>query len=402
LRVFWHFNESDVDYVGMLPSALTLFRGVTVWAPSGSLIQEAHAIGNLSIDRSGFLDLIKSGDLQIAAREDWLVNGPSRRANRWKHAPWTADFDGVILDLYQQDLGKENPRVKLIGDETGYVLADIEVEKRSDRYFAALAMIQNGAIPKGTSERINRGRSSDNLDWQRDPSRMSIRMLLRDAYNHEVARSTLGAEVAVENDNLPVGALDRISGRPSYEVPTDTPQLSARRVKDAIQFVRSFGEAVSVDSIQKLRQDNREQNFLWEILKSERDMLRTLATQISDGLDKASLYEDLFGTKFGDNAAAIAAPTFTIAGIVSAARSFDSKSINRRQMFTGIAFAAAGGALGVAGQVERIGERNSLWSEGDYGGPCWPTLFGVGVNHPNRQQIASVYAGVLERIERGY
>lgn len=399
MRAFWHFNESDLEYVGMLPSALSFCSELTVWAPSGVLIQSAFDQGMSKIDSDDFVDLVESGDLRIAAREDWLLNGDKRKDNRWEGAKWTAEFDGAILRIFEEDDDKQIKRVVAQGPEKGVAAAEQALSERNEQYVLAERLLSEGKVAKGTRQRIERGLQATSGDWKTNPHAMSIKMVIRDAANHEAARDQLGADVMIENDALPVNEISRISRRPPMEIEEDVAEITSDMLKEAMSIVRQFSGEETVDAIRTIRHSTKEQDFLWKLLKSEKRMLSTLASQVKDGMDPSTLWRDVFGDKSGSQLATLYGVGSSLVGAVMAAKLYQNGRIEKRKFLAGIALTVSSFVISSSGPIQNLAERASLIPEPDYSGPSWPTLYGLGVSNANREQLEILYARILEKIE---
>ena len=71
-RTFIHINEYQEDGWRLVPALCALSDELTLWAPSGTLLQSAFENGSAPFSPNDLLAAIERGKIRVAAREWWL------------------------------------------------------------------------------------------------------------------------------------------------------------------------------------------------------------------------------------------------------------------------------------------------------------------------------------------
>lgn len=184
---FCHVSEFGRRGYERLDTMISMSLPLTLWAPSLKLASH-YSTGQ--IDADSLVRLVDRGAVRIAGREDWIKNGIKRRdrAKEWEGADWT-EQDSRIERIAAADEGIRQEtarRVQIVADEDGYDRADAFLQVRPDAIPKISRMIQNGKIPDGSRERIERNQLT---------GYKAAREVLRDARNHGRAIADTASKV---------------------------------------------------------------------------------------------------------------------------------------------------------------------------------------------------------------
>ncbi len=390
MDVFWHINEGQAKGLALLSPLLLFTRELSVWSPAHAVLEEAFHDKHTNISPSGFLDLVEQGHIKVCGREEWLTNGDHRRNDNWPGAAWIRDFDGRLLKLFEDDYNGAEKRVSHQPPERGYKVADQIIEVNDVKFEIAKELVEKELVPSGTLDRINRNLIKPDNRWRSEPELMAARELLRDAVNHEDARSSVRADLTVDFDLFSSAKLGVLADRKPANITNLHHQFSLDKLKEVIALAKSLSGRENEISLAKLREDKKERKFLWELLLSEREKRMSLFSQIGRGTPDKDFMSEILGSKIPDN-------LVQSVGLVSAAGvaiHAANKGINRRELLFGVA------GLGVAtfSPTRQLLERNSVIPEGDYSGPKWMSVFALGHDSPTRKELDWISNSIVEKL----
>jgi hypothetical protein len=389
MKMFWHYNESDTQSASLLLPLMLFSEEVSLWSPSYHVSKSAKDQGVTKLGPFEIIELVEAGHIKIAGREDWLVNGTSRKNSQWHGAQWHEEFDEKILRIFEDDYNKPTKRVTSLPVESGYEQADHEIGMKSKKYKRAMAYVRQKKLPLGTKQRIQTKANSSGA-WMRNPKKMAARELLRDAFNYENSRQALGADVSFEHESFSSKCLAEVAGRSLHTTDDLHPDFTIEKLNNAMDFALSLANKETVNDIIEVRQNQKEMGNLWQLVISEQGARRKLLSQLKDGNSTSTLAQDLIGNKITDRICQTIGGTVAISSAVVTAYQM---KCTRRQ----VGMAILGLSTAVGPGINNLSERISLTSEGDYSGPFWPFAMSLGVRDPTQAQLIALTEQLLRR-----
>lgn len=395
MRSFWHINEFAFEAMDVLTFAVLFSDEVVLWAPSASRINEAcnHQLKYTNYNSRDILTCVESGAIRIAGRERWLLDKSWRNGQAWDYAHWDDGFDSEVRRIAKEDMGKLSPRVIIASDEDrGYQFADEQLEKaESPAVAAASALVKRGQLPLGT---LQRGGRIAGGKVTMAPDRIFIREVIRDAFNHEWARTLIAkADIPIETSDFPP-EFSAIGLRKEFD-PTPH-RVDFDRLIECVQVIGALGDAAHRDgapppSLAQLAALSRGENIskefsaLLSVMQAAGSRKYPGAVRdkiVSQLLAAESKMRDPVSYIFGAglpghmNACNLAVTVASAATVKLSRRNFVQASASIASLAfswpTAKAAAEWGGISGLS----------------QYDGPKWPFILRHGVTSPNWEQLS--------------
>lgn len=199
--VFHLTNEFRTDGPLHLLPLLCTGADVVLWGPVFPGIRDAHSLHSSCLTPKAFLQLLEdpNGPIKVTSRAEWLLDPAYRNAYPWPDAKWVDGFDDVIKRIADEDRNKvaRERRVIVAEPERGWAMAADRLARSDGGRLAAslVDLYRRGDVPAPIAQRI-----AVNSDRGRHPAET----ILRDVFNHQVARVETAANLAAVNTQYSV------------------------------------------------------------------------------------------------------------------------------------------------------------------------------------------------------
>ena len=379
---FCHINEYGEKGYSSLHRMIAASYPVTLWGPSGAVIDRLHSGGQCRIDSQQLGDYVEQGLVRVVARSEWIYDQTFRSRHGWEGARWLERFDGRVRDIAVTDEFElpDRRRVIVAPPEDGYDWADALITEDPQEIHTASRLLLDDRVPAGTRERVRR------LGGAVSPERIA-REVLRDARNHAQACELAGAKVPFldQHDAEFLGLLEKGTGQTS----TQTTQESA------VESDLTNAMVAMLEGLDRLQKPSTLRSFLGsEPHRELATWLNLLAEEASkaeaarpDKLLPLHLYQDIDS---GVQPSALR----DIVGIPKTRVEQSEASFGFLLSVVGLALDPSG-VLGLAGMgvyiiriVRRLAQRLGF-ARPDYRGPQWPFLYAFG-RPPNTQELEAL------------
>lgn len=285
MRIFCHICEFGPEGTQYIPSLVFMGNKLTLWSPSGRLIDHAYQHGYSCLRSVDVLKLIEAGYLQVMGRRDWLINGPKRQASRWDFAEWSGRFDDRIAEIglsqERENVAPVERNVVFAPEEGGQdwaekVYASREPEERQ-RVAIARRRLKQRSLPQGVLEKADR---------QQTP-KGAVVIVLRDMYNHAEAFNQSGADVPAV-PSLFGDSLAEIAGT-ELQRPYTGPALFSEKLLEVLDVLATISKPRDIDGLLELMERRDREELIAELssyLAENTSVARYLSVLIDNGVGK--------------------------------------------------------------------------------------------------------------------
>lgn len=384
MRTYFNYNQYRESSAPIMASVVLFSESTVFWSPSFVLMQRYYDRGLSGISPAGFVDLLERGFVRVASREDWIENGPRRRATaeKWDGAKFTS-FDSMVRQYFLDDQSKEQStrRVFAIPEERGFSVADQLIDSHDHRAEIARYYVERNVIPRGTRSQLkDAGTNPSAPDVQ-----LATRFLLRDAINHKDAVEAVGALIAIGPDAETESILRHVG---EWQIPAalePRASIENENLEAAIDFAATCGGRENDRDILLLMENARERRDIIELMSSTRPLPETLLGQIERALPVGGLDAMIGTSPFDKGLAIVEFGALVYAAYETTARK--GTMLSRRAV---LALPFLIDLAGQRGPATQALEEANVMPEADYNGPRWPFLLTFGDVNPTREQLIAL------------
>lgn len=391
-KTFVHINECGSHGWQYLPGLCAMSEQLTLWAPSGAMLQEAYDKQLTPYSPTDILDAINAGHIRIAGRENWL-DGKAWRSRdlqpgEFYGRKWTDGFDDEIRTLAKTGKSSGPSNVLIAENERGWEWASEQIDQKTPEFYEARDLLASGQIPLGTAERISR---------QSGKTDEAIKVILRDSKNHYDAKRVACANVSLDATSQPLWLFNGLADKdPPYLPKTCTP-LSRERIHEVAELLVELSKGAPKINIATIAENRKIQSEIYDLTCSEEQCRFELWQSINNGFKKEHTLMDILGSEHTYLAGIALITSFiTLAYELSRNKNSNLGGMSRRDfLFTAGRVSAAG--IGMASCLSAPAtylakQTNRRPAGSDYAGPAFPYLLAYGTDSPTRAQIERMLA----------
>jgi hypothetical protein len=233
LRAWCHINEFREEGYQNLPAMIALTKPLVLWSPSGRLMDEYHSSSPelFRLSSSDLLRFIRTGDVVVAGRREWITDSKSRNTHPWKkYSRWYDDFDEEIRQMAYEDEGRplQYRRVAIMPPAIGNKWAKSTITKRNPVVKEVEKLIDQQKLPPGFSQRI-KGK----------PRNEQIREILTDWRNHHEALEETKSDLTVIpwDEANPMHSESRLMEAPKERRSAEQNEEAERLIEAAVKLM---------------------------------------------------------------------------------------------------------------------------------------------------------------------